>query len=83
MASLGISKIPWAAVYSLCAPNTGESVQSKKAEDDLLDQLREMKSKYSEQDTQLEEQRRRIGQLEHEKDQLEGAFACDYEPCLA
>ena len=46
--------------------------QSKKAEDDLEDKLRDLRSKFAEQETQLEEYKRRVTQLEREKDQLEG-----------
>ena len=44
----------------------------RKAEDDLEDKLRDLRSKFAEQETQLEEYKRRVTQLEREKDQLEG-----------
>ena len=53
-------------------------LQSKKAEDDLEDKVRDLKSKSSEQETQLEEYKRRVTQLEREKDQLEGVCSCVY-----
>jgi chromosome segregation ATPase len=51
--------------------------RSKKAEDDLEDKVRDLKSKSSEQETQLEEYKRRVTQLEREKDQLEGVYICE------
>ena len=51
-----------------------ELSQSKKAEDELEDALREHKTKSSEQEKQIEELTRKVSQLEREKETLEGGL---------
>ena len=47
-------------------------LQSRKAEDDLEEKQRELAKRCSEQETELEELRRRVTQLERERDQMGG-----------